>query len=142
MPQSNLFSTDTVYWFSFLLIVKDWLGVLSLLSLISGEVLRNDAIAKLKVPEQASVFRELLLYATASPCVTAFFIFWVRGTGDGVQQAGVCIWLCHVLANWSHSQPHFAHLLPKESLSPLQPEARRLGTVLIQRMASGRGTWQ
>lgn len=28
MPQSNLFNTDTVYWFSFLLIVKDWFGVL------------------------------------------------------------------------------------------------------------------
>lgn len=140
MPQSNLSSTDSVYWFSFLLIVKDWFGVLSLLSLISGEVLRNSA--KLKVPEQAPVLMELLLCATAFPHVTAFFIFWVRGTGDGVQQAGVCIWLCRVLANWSHSQPLFAHLLPKESLSPLQPEARRLGTVLIQRMASGRGKWQ
>lgn len=28
MPQSNLFNTDTVYWFSFLLIVEDWFGVL------------------------------------------------------------------------------------------------------------------
>lgn len=109
MPQSNLLNTDTEYWFSFLFLVKTSLGLSSLLSLISGEVLRNSAITKLKVSKQASAFLELLLCAKASLYVTAFFVFWVRGTGDGLQQTGVYVRLCHVLANWSHLQPQFAH---------------------------------
>lgn len=39
-----------------------------------------------------------------------YVIFWTKGTGARVQQTGVYVQLFHVLANFSHSQPQFAHL--------------------------------